>query len=273
MSTKVLALTGGHTYDADAFRGLLDHFTEHEVTWLEQPDGDAAIRSGDAATYAALLCYDMPGIGVRIGSPITTQEPDEELKDGWRRLLDAGTGIVFLHHSLAGWPAWPEHSELMGGIFLYEPRAVRGEHQPDSGYIHHVPVDLAVVRDHPVTSGLPATFRLADDEPYLCPVFEDSIEVLVRRSGYDDPRGYLASEHIVLTGKERHCTATSPLASDAAVWVREEGHSRIVYVQPGDNGSTFQDRNFVQLARNAVAWVAEPRIAAAAAPDIDEQAG
>ncbi|TDC55497.1 ThuA domain-containing protein [Actinomadura sp. KC345] len=260
MSTKVLALTGGHSYDAEAFGGHLDHLGRLggcEVTWVEQPEGNALIGSGEAATYDALLCYDMPGIAVRLRNPIRTETPAEAVRQGWRRLLEGGTGVVFVHHALASWPEWPEFAEIMGGSFLYRAGRVRGEDHPDSGYIEHVPEEFRVVADHPVTRGLPGTFRLPSDEPYLCPVFEDSIEVLVRRTGYGDPGAYLSSEHMVLTGEERHCATASPLVSDAAVWVRRERNSRIVYLQPGDDGSTFTDPHFRRLTRNAVAWVGE----------------
>ncbi|MFC5751619.1 ThuA domain-containing protein [Actinomadura rugatobispora] len=259
MSTKVLALTGGHSYDVEAFRGYLGELHGCEVTWAEQPDGNALIRSGEAASYDALLCYDMPGITVKLRNPIRTEAPDAALKQGWRRLLDAGTGVVFLHHALASWPEWPEFAEIMGGIFLYRAGTVRGERHPDSGYIEHVPEEFRVVRDHPVTRGLPERFRLAGDEPYLCPVFEDSVEVLVRRVGYEEAGAYLSSEHTVLTGEERPCAGASSLVSDAAAWVRRERNSRIVYLQPGDNGSSFKSPHFVHLTRNALAWVSAVR--------------
>jgi hypothetical protein len=257
MSRQVLALTGGHSYDAEAFAGYLEQLEGCEVTWVEQPEGNALISSGEAATYDALLCYDMPGIAVKLRNPIRTDAPDESVRQGWHRLLDRGSGVVFLHHALASWPEWPEFAEIMGGVFLYQPGTVRGEHHPDSGYIEHVPEEFRVVADHPVTHGLPETFRLPNDEPYLCPVFEDSIEVLVRRVGYDEPGAYLSSTSMVLTGEEQHCASASSLASNAAVWVRQERNSRIAYLQPGDNGSSFNDPNFVHLTRNALAWVSE----------------
>ncbi|MGV0036659.1 MAG: hypothetical protein ACNYPE_17540 [Candidatus Azotimanducaceae bacterium WSBS_2022_MAG_OTU7] len=45
-------------------------------------------------------------------------------------LLEAGKGMVFMHHA-AGWPAWEEYAEIIGGRFLYLPDTLRGSHRPD----------------------------------------------------------------------------------------------------------------------------------------------
>ena len=74
-------------------------------------------------------------------------------------LVEAGHGFVFLHHAIAGWPAWPEYGELIGGRFLYLPADVRGERKLDSGYRHDVTHQVSVLAEHPVTAGVPETFR------------------------------------------------------------------------------------------------------------------
>ena len=49
-------------------------------------------------------------------------------------LLEAGQGFVFLHHALAGWPAWPGWAEVLGGRYHYAPASLRGRDWPDSGF-------------------------------------------------------------------------------------------------------------------------------------------
>ena len=93
-------------------------------------------------------------------------------------LLEAGKGMVFLHHALAGWPLWPEYGEVIGGRFFYAPTASRGEPVLDSGYRHDVQHTVQVIDGAPpITAGIGATFSLTD-ELYLCEVFEDSVTPL-----------------------------------------------------------------------------------------------
>ena len=116
----------------------------------------------------------MPGLDFAADPRPGYVEPDAAFKAGFEALLIQGKGIVALHHALAGWPAWPQYAEWLGGRFLYRPGELRGEHRLDSGYRHDVAYEAVAVADHPVLAGVPAHFPLTD-ELYLAEVFEDSV--------------------------------------------------------------------------------------------------
>src|SRR5690606_19153458 len=97
--------------------------------------------------------------------------PPAEMVKGLRRLLGRGQPFVFLHHALAGWPAWPEFAEILGGRFLYVPADLRGRPCLDSGYRQNVSYKARTVGDHPILAGLPPVFDVTD-ELYLAEIFE-----------------------------------------------------------------------------------------------------
>ena len=105
------------------------------------------------------------------GHPLHRGRPARDLRAtvgggaaGWRSLLDAGRGLVFLHHAIAGWPAWPEYAEIVGGRFHYQPGSLGGRDWPDSGYRFHVDHTVEVLEPgHPVCAGLPARFPITDE--------------------------------------------------------------------------------------------------------------
>lgn len=74
-----------------------------------------------------------------------------------------GTGLVFLHHALASWPAWEGYAELVGGRYHFWPGTLRGTDRPDSGYLHDAEHRVTVLApDHPVSRGVDAAFSLRD---------------------------------------------------------------------------------------------------------------
>ncbi|MFT7221241.1 MAG: hypothetical protein ACI8Z1_002863, partial [Candidatus Azotimanducaceae bacterium] len=174
---NILLVTKGHPFERDAFFAMFDAM---DVNWthVEQPAARVFFDPAFAADYDALVMYDMPGITFAPGGPIF-EEPSEQFKSNLMALTEAGKGLVFMHHAIAGWPAWPEYAEIIGGRFLYMPGDVKGKSLPDSGYRHKTLHTLSTVSDHPITKGLPASFKMTD-ELYLSEIFEDSVQPLLR---------------------------------------------------------------------------------------------
>ncbi len=79
------------------------------VAWthVEQPAAQVFFDPNIAKPYDAFVLYDMPGIRFRNGAPPDFIEPSLDLTRNIEELLDRGIGLVFLHHAIAGWPAWP----------------------------------------------------------------------------------------------------------------------------------------------------------------------
>ena len=253
---QVLVATKGHPYARDAFSDLLDSLSGMACTIVEQPASQAFIDPRLAADYDAIVFYDMPGVDFS-SQPPALVEPPEQLRINLDGLLASGIGLVFLHHALAAWPLWPEFGELMGGRFFYTPQTCRGEAVLDSGYRHDVAQTFSVLAPHhPVMEGMPAQFSLTD-EPYLCEVFEDSVQPLMA-SDYAFDRENFFSAHHAVTGK-LYCNDDWHHAQGSAFagWTRQQGATRIVYLQPGDTAETFADCHYRRLLGNAIRWMAD----------------
>ncbi len=66
--------------------------------------------------------------------------------------------MVFLHHAIAGWPAWEGYAEIVGGRFHYQPATLDGIDYPDSGYRHDVTHTVEVLDPtHPICAGIDPT--------------------------------------------------------------------------------------------------------------------
>ena len=123
---EILLITKGHPFQRDAFFQMFDALPGIKWTHVEQPAAQVFFDPALAQPYDAFVLYDMPGIRFRSDGPPDFLEPPAILTRNIEELLEKGIGLVFLHHSVAGWPAWPEYAEIVGGRFLYLPAELRG---------------------------------------------------------------------------------------------------------------------------------------------------
>jgi type 1 glutamine amidotransferase len=253
----VLLITKGHPFDRAALFGTFDALRGITWTHVEHPAAEALFAPEEARRFDAFVLYDMPGIRFHAGRPPDFPEPDPRLKDRLRALVDGGFGFVFLHHAIAGWPAWEEYAELMGGRFLYMPDRLRGIPRPDSGYRHSVTHEVKVLRDHPVTEGVPATFSITD-ELYLFEVFDDSIEPLLASNHTFTRDNFYSAARVVRDGKMFDNEGWEhPPGSNLIGWTRTVGPTRIVYLQCGDDPVAYANPHFQTLLANAIRWVSD----------------
>ena len=264
MPTNTLIITKGHPYERGPFFALLDAvFTAAglgEYTHVEHPAAQTLIEAGALSEYPAVLFYDMPGIGFRAEPGVVPDyaAPSEAFKRGIASATEAGTGLLFLHHAIAGWPSWPEYAELIGGRFCYTPQRLRGRPVPDSGYRHDVRHAISVVADHPVTRGVPERFEITD-ELYLYQVFEDSVTPLLMSDHEFTDAGFFSAAAAVVDGKLFNNDGwTHPPGSALIGWTRQAAASRVVYLQCGDAPVAYESPELRQLLGNALGWVAQP---------------
>lgn len=257
----LLLITKGHPFDKAAFFAVFDAMVADpdcvvtRYTHVEQPAARAFFDPVLAEPYDVFVMYDMPGITFTGGEPPAIfEEPPASLVEGTHALLEAGKGMVFLHHAVAGWPAWPEWAEIVGGRFHYQPASLRGTAYPDSGYHHDVTHTVEVVApDHPITAGLPTTFEITD-EVYLAPVFEDSVEPILRsRHTFTDDHFWSADLAIRGTRYSRDGWS-HPAGSDLVGWVKHAGRSPVAYIQFGDGAATYADPNCRRVIANSILW-------------------
>jgi uncharacterized protein len=249
----VLVITGGHAFEREPFFEAWDSDPEVTPTHVEHPEAADWLITGKAAQFDSVVFYDMPGVDPHGQS--TPQTP-AQIVQAFHQLTRKGTGLVFLHHALAAWPAWPGYAEMLGGRYHFRPGTLRGQHWPDSGYVHDVTHEISVVNpSHPVCAGLPARFRITD-ELYLAPVLEDSVIPLLR-SGFDFTTENFWSTGRAMEGHRYNRAGWShPPGSNLVGWAREQDQSRIVYLQPGDGPGAYADTWVRRLWFNAVRWAA-----------------
>jgi uncharacterized protein len=251
---RLLAVTGGHRVDLDAFQAMLVALCE-ERSWAfahaVQPAAQRWFGPEYRGAFDAVLCHDLPGLLLRRGTAPTPVGPDPVVAQRLHDLLEAGQGIVFLHHALAGWPGWSGWAEVLGGRYHYAPAELRGTSWPDSGFRYAEYIARVVDPHHPVCVGV-ERFTLTD-ELYCCPVFEADVVPLLRADAPSGP--FRETFHEVLGTPRTGAAWTHPAASDLIAWCTSAGQSPIVYVQPGDGAPTFADPTFRRLLGNALEWV------------------
>lgn len=258
--THLLVVTGGHPFEAAPFKQMVETLGV-EVTYAEQPAAQALLNPKAAAPFDAILCYDMPGIGFQMGGKAPLfPAPSNDARQGLDALCESGKPLLFLHHALAGWPAWEGYAEIMGGRFHYMPAMLRGRYYPDSGYILDADYEVAVAApDHPICAGLPSSFAICD-ELYQCPVFEADVTHLFTAKHNFGPDDYFAAAPAATDMLINHRPDgwSHPAASNLWGWTKTHKNSRIVTLLGGDGPASYANPYFRQLLRNAVEWLAAP---------------
>lgn len=252
---NILLVTKGHPYERQPFCQIFEDLPDLEYTLVEQPAAQALFSIEEARPYDAFVMYDMPGIRFHGDRAPDFPEPPPRYRENFEALVAAGHGFVFLHHAIAGWPAWEGYAEILGGRFLYMPGTLRGVARQDSGYRHRVTHNVQVVADHPVTAGVPQSFSITD-ELYLYEVFEADVQPLLR-SDYDFTRdNFYSAARAVAERKmfDNEGWAHGP-GSNLIGWTRTVGNSRIVYLQCGDDPVAYASEPFRRLISNAIDWV------------------
>lgn len=250
MPRDLLVLSGGHPFDTQAFAGLLDSLDGWRVTHLLHPEAERLVGEGRAHQALGLLFYDMPGYTFADGR-VESRPPSEAFRRAIISRFAAGKGAVAMHHALAGWAEWPEWAEMLGGRFLYQPGMVRGRPVSDSGYRHDVTYTAEVVRDHPVTAGLPSAF-LVWDELYLAQVFGDDITPLVRaRHTFERDKFYSAAAAVAGRMFDNSGWDHGP-GNDCVAWTRRVQAAHLVYLQFGDGPETYRNPAVRRILANAL---------------------
>lgn len=250
---EVFVATKGHAFCRDAFEGML-RAVGVEPTMVDQPAAAMLLEPGAMARFDAVLLYDMPGMD--FGAPVSERpgfvEPETAFREGFSTLLQAGKGIVAMHHSLAGWPAWPDYGAALGGRFLYKPSSGCGS----SGYVPNIGYTVRQAAEHPVLAGLPERFDLFD-ELYACERLPDAsmVPLLMRATPVEQGR-VLSAMHAVR--REEQGDWTPPADDPVIAWAKTASASPLVYLQPGDGPQTYENENYRLLLGNALRWVASP---------------
>lgn len=246
----------GHPFDRSAFDAIFQDMEGVSATMVDQPASARLMNPDGMRGFDALLLYDMPGIDFEHPTerPAIVSPPDR-VKAGFRALLEQGTGIVALHHALAGWPDWADYAEWMGGRFLYKPAVLRGEARLDSGYAHDIRYEaINVAPDHPVMADIPPRFAM-QDELYLAEIFANDVTPLLRSSATFTADRFYSPQEALAGRMNSNGGWHHPPGSDLIGWAKQAINSRLVYLQPGDGPAAYAQPDFRRLIRNALFWV------------------
>jgi type 1 glutamine amidotransferase len=252
--TRVALVTRGRPFDKGALFALFDSINAIDWMHVEHPEAQQLFHPRRASEIDCFVLYDLPGIVFDPDAPPRYPTPPEAYVAGMHRLLADGKGMVFLHQAIAGWPAWAEYGEIIGGRFLYSSAVLRGRRFPDSGYRHDVTHRVHVERpDHPVCEGLPSSFELTD-EVFLYTTFDGSLTPLLRSAHEFVDRNFWSSARAVAGFRYDREGWSHPQGSDLIGWVKSYTNSPIVYLQPGDGATTYADANYRRMLTNAMRW-------------------
>jgi len=254
MARDLLVLSGGHRFYGAEFDQFLASLGDWDITHIEHPEAEELVAKGRAFEADALLFYDMGGYTFA-DNWVTSRPPSPEYRQAIVERFKAGRGAVAMHHALAGWADWPEWHVMLGGRFLYTPGEVRGRPSLDSGYRLNVQFTAHVASEHPVTAGLPSSFPMRDEQ-YLCHVFEEDVEPLLR-SDFDFTRENFYSAALAISGTMDSNEGWDPPAGSSLIgWHKRVFDAPLVYLQPGDTKEALLDANVQKLFRNAVHFTA-----------------
>ena len=206
---RVQVVTGGHTFDPEFYELFVDR-PDLAVTVTGHPDAYTRDLRTDTDV---LVLYDI------------ISEIGDQKRDNLKAFLEAGHGLVVLHHAIADFGAWPLWSEqVVGGKYLLQPEGGR----PASTYKHGEDVFVRAVGTHPITRGLaPLHFR---DETY---------------------HGMWISPRVSVLLETTNLTSDGPVA-----WIGPYDKSRVVYIQLGHDRVAQQNPDYQELVHRAILWTA-----------------
>lgn len=214
---RVLVITSGHGYPT-AFYALLDSLDG--VAWTHAASHAEAFARPLETRFDAILFHDMHNV--------TTEQTRQRLQ----AFVEAGRGVVSMHHSIVDYTDWPWwYEEVTGG--KYFEKAVEGH--TASRYREGVDYTVTPVKgkqNHPVLRGVGPL--LVHDEVYRNMWLSPRIEVLMETGAAEnDP---------------------------PVVYVGPHAKARSIYIQPGHSAQTMRDPGFRRLVRNALFWVARQEV-------------
>ena len=231
---RVLIFSGRNNHDwrttTPFLRKVLIESGRFDVRVEEEPDG---VTAATLAAYDVLvLDYEGPRWG-----ELTEQAVVDFVKQGKGLVAVhaanyAFTGLEVLadRHKPSGLkqPPWPEYLQMLGGWWTLGPP--KTAHAP-----RHCFTVKFVDRQHPVTRGLPESFRVSD-ELYHSPQMSPDAHILA--TAFDDPANGG-------TGKD-----------EPIMWTVNYGRGCVFYTALGHDTSAQQESGYVSTVTRGTEWAA-----------------
>ena len=209
--SKVLVVGGGSSHDFQKW------FNKADVPIIQKA-GKYAVRYTD---NVATTTKELPGVDVLVLSTNQKGFDTPEFRKALIAFAESGKGIVLLHPGLwYNWP-WPEYNKVLAGGGARSHDALG-------------PFEVKVLKEHPVTKGLPESFKVIDE----------LYQVKADPSG--SPIDVLAQTSTSAATKKDH----------ASIWIVQHSKSRIVCIALGHDGRVHEMPEYKTLLGNSVNWAA-----------------
>lgn len=210
-AVRVLLVAGGHDHETSLY-GAFEKWRDIRVNVDPHP---FAFRNDLRKAYDVIVLYDS----------VQVEHLPEKHRENLRNFVEAGKGLVVLHHAIIdfiGWEWW--WKEVVGGLYVL--KAMPG--MEASSYLHDQELVVTPKPDHPITKGLPQ-MRIFD-ETYKRVWHRPDVKVLL--------------------------TTDNPTSDVEIGWVSPYEKSRVVYLQPGHGRESHELPWFRQLVRRSILWAA-----------------
>jgi len=211
---RLLVVTGGHSYPV-SFYDMLNSL--ETVTWTHATNHSEAFSHPITKEYDAILLHDM--------YETTTEQTRVHL----REFVDAGKGILSLHHAIVDYSDWPWwYEEVTGGKYFVSnaPEHSASHYREDEEFL----VTIAEGKqDHPILKGISVLWVY--DELYKNMYHSPNIEVLMETSHSENDR--------------------------PVVYIGPHREARVVYIQLGHSDDTMRNPGFRHLVANTIKWIAK----------------
>ena len=211
----VLFTYGGHGFDEKPFYKMLDALPGITYEKAKLPQDADLLKPGLEKRYDAIVMYDM----AKGFTPWQEQQ--------FVALLNAGIGVVSLHHNLCSHDDWQDYGRIIGGRYFQRAEMLDGKAYPPSHYIHDQHYDVHVADpNHPITRGL-SDFHLDDETYWDFWVAPDA--------------------HVLLT-------VDHPKCGHNVAWITRFGNSPVFYMMFGHGPSAWQNPIYPELLTRAIRW-------------------
>lgn len=208
----ILVIAGGHRFDTAAFFQIFREIPRMKVDTAMQPFANTLIASGKTDKYDVIVFYDR------------WETISESEKAGYKRLLDMGKGMVFLHHALVSYQEWDEFKSIIGG--KYRKPKFQGDTTNLSRYKHDIEMHVSTNKKHPITRKV-RDFKIVDE-------------------------GYM--NYDIIDGITPILTTNHPFSDPITGWTNKAGNSKIVYLMFGHDKLGFQNPAYLKLLENSILW-------------------
>lgn len=205
-TVRALLITGGHEHEA-SFYSLFDG--DKDLGRVPVSSSDIAFQSDIRGKYDVLIMYDF------------SRDLNETSRKNLRDFVEAGKGIVVLHHALLNYQKWPWwYEEVVGGSYRLQ--------NPSSSYKGDQQISVVPAEKHPITGAL-KPFQVLD-ESY--------------KNMWLSPRA------------QPLLTTDNPNSDRLLAWIGPCATSRVVAIQLGHGPTIFRNPKYRALVHNAIRWSA-----------------